>query len=146
MTTALPKRTGLRGARIFVVEDNLANRVIMELILEQAGAAMGFEETGLDVPNAMQTFGQVDLVLLDLMLPQERTGFDVLKEIRAVPEYALVPVVAVSARDASEIIPQLRGAGFAGLLSKPIAFERFARQLIRVLAAEDFVYVASTPR
>ena len=146
MTTALPKRTGLRGARIFVVEDNLANRVIMELILEQVGAAMSFEETGLHVPSAMQAFGQVDLVLLDLMLPQERTGFDVLKEIRAVPEYAQVPVVAVSARDAGEIIPQLRAAGFAGLLSKPIAFERFARQLIRVLAAEDFVYVAATPR
>jgi CheY-like chemotaxis protein len=146
MTISIPKRTGLRGTRIFVVEDNLANRVIMELILEHAGAALGFEETGQQVGSAMQAFGSVDLILLDLMLPQGRTGFEILKEIRAIPEYASVPVVAVSARDAGEIIPSLREAGFAGLLSKPIAFERFARQLIRVLTAEEFVYVAATPR
>lgn len=141
-----PRRTGLRGARVFVVEDRPENRVVMEAILEKVGAEIGFEETGKAVPKALKAFGPVDLILLDLSFPDGITGFDILAQIRTEEAYAQIPVIAVSARDANEIIQPLRHAGFAGLMSKPIVFERFARQLLRIFQAESFIYVPSSGR
>jgi CheY-like chemotaxis protein len=73
---------------------------------------------------------------MDLMFPKGVTGYDICQAIRAVPDLAAVPIVAVSAADPSEAIPQTRKLGFAGFISKPINFQTFTRQVASIIAGE----------
>lgn len=126
----------LDGKRIFIVEDNLANRAIEQLLLEKYGAEVAFERWGRDTLRRLQNFGAVDVIVMDLMLPGGVSGFDIADEIRALPEYIDVPIVAVSASDPAETLPIARAKGFAGFISKPVDFNQFPRQIARVINGE----------
>lgn len=123
----------LEGKRIFIVEDNLTNRAIMQTILEQAGATISFERWGRDTERKLRQFGEVDCILLDLMFPHNVTGLDVYDKIRALPEYDDVPIIAVSAKDPDIAIPETQAKGFAGFIGKPINMTRFSQQISDIL-------------
>lgn len=126
----------LQGKRIFIVEDNLSNRVIIQRILERNGAKTAIERYGIGVVAKIKAFSPVDIILMDLMLPDGISGFDVADEIRRVPELSLVPIVAVSASDPAESMPKAMAKGFVGFISKPIDFDLFPNQIARILNGE----------
>jgi CheY-like chemotaxis protein len=123
----------LKNKRIFMVEDKVENRSIMQLLLEQQGAKVAFERWGRDTVERLQAFAPVDLILLDLMLPNNVTGYDIFDRIKAVPEFSDIPIVAVSAMDAAVAIPRVREKGFAGFIAKPIEFDGFAYQIAQAI-------------
>src|SRR4051812_42942929 len=127
----------LKGKRIFLTEDNLTNRSVMQLLLERDGAVFAFERWGFDTPERLQKFAPVDIILLDLMLPNGVTGLDLFDQIRALPEFARVPIVAVSAKDPSIAIPEVQAKGFNGFIAKPINRLRFASQIASAIAGES---------
>src|SRR5688572_15855670 len=103
----------LKDRRIFIVEDNIANRAIIQLMLEQNGAKTAIDRWGQEAIKRLQAFMPVDLILLDLMLGEALTGYDIFDTIRAMPEFDAVPIVAVSATDPSQGIPTTKDKGFA---------------------------------
>jgi two-component system cell cycle response regulator DivK len=123
----------LQDKRIFITEDNLTNRAIMQLLLEQEGAIVSFERWGIDTYSRIRAFTPIDIVLLDLMFPNNISGFDVFDQIREMPELQGVPIVAVSAMPADSAIPETRAKGFHGFISKPIDYKIFALQVSSVL-------------
>lgn len=127
----------LKDKRIFIVEDNLANRAIEQMILERSGAATAIERYGKDTVEKLKQFAPVDIIVMDLMLPDGVSGFDVTDEIRQHDEFKDVPVVAVSASDPAESMPIARAKGFAGFISKPIDFDQFPEQIARLLQGEQ---------
>lgn len=126
----------LEKKRIFIVEDNLANRAIEQLILERNGAITAIERYGTTTIQRLEHFAPVDIIVMDLMLPDGKSGFEVADEIRALPQFQMIPIVAVSASDPAESVPQARAKGFAGFISKPIDFDLFPQQISRILAGE----------
>lgn len=126
----------LENKRIFIVEDNLANRAIEQMILERNGAKTAIERYGTDTVRKLQAFAPVDIIIMDLMLPDGVSGFDVADEVRKFPEFKAVPIVAVSASDPSESMPLAVAKGFAGFISKPIDFDTFPGQIARILNGE----------
>ena len=126
----------LQDKRIFIVEDNPMNRVIFQMALLVSGAHLQFERWGRDVLYELESFGDVDLILLDLTLPSGFSGYDLFSAIRSRPEYDHVPIVAVSAAEPSIAIPKTRAHGFSGFISKPIDEELLPRQLAYVLQGE----------
>lgn len=127
----------LEGKRIFIVEDNLANRAIEQMLLEQDGAKIAFERWGTETVKKLRQFMPVDVILLDLMFPGGITGYDVFKDIRSYPEFRHIPIIAVSASDPSSAIPQTRNYGFSGFISKPIEFDFFSRQVADVIQGKS---------
>jgi CheY-like chemotaxis protein len=127
----------LEGKRIFIVEDNLANRAIEQMLLEQDGAKIAFERWGTETVKKLRQFMPVDVILLDLMFPGGITGYDVFKDIRSYPEFRHIPIIAVSASDPSSAIPQTRNCGFSGFISKPIEFDFFSRQVADVIQGKS---------
>ena len=123
----------LKGKRIFIVEDNLNNRAIMQLLLEQQGAVVSFERWGTETLQRLQAFAPVDIILLDLMFPNNVTGYDIFDQIRTDLAFESVPIVAVSASDPSVAIPKTREKGFAGFLLKPIRNNTFAPQILSIM-------------
>jgi len=126
----------LKGKRIFLIEDNVGNRAIMQTLLEQQDVTIGFERWGVDTVKKLQEFAPVDIILLDLMFPRGITGYEVFDQIRANPEFDDVPIVAVSASEPSVAIPKTKAKGFAGFIAKPFDFDRFPLQILAVLKHE----------
>jgi CheY-like chemotaxis protein len=126
----------LKGKRIFLTEDNLTNRSVIQLLLERDGAIFAFERWGTETTERLQKFAPVDIILLDLMLPNNITGLDLFDQIRAMPGFEHVPIAAVSAKDPSIAIPEVQAKGFDGFIAKPINRLRFAHQIASIIAGE----------
>ena len=126
----------LLGKRIFVVEDNLENRVIVQIALSAHGVRVEFDRWGLNTLRKLAEFAPVDVILLDLMFPNDITGYEIFDHIREVPAYNQVPIIAVSASDPYVAVPVCKSKGFSGFISKPIDTDLFPHQIERILSGE----------
>ncbi|MBN1890923.1 MAG: response regulator [Thermoflexales bacterium] len=124
-----------------LVEDDYGNIIIERKLLELAGiqhcltfdsgvAALDFIQKQGDSPQ------RIDVILLDICMPQV-DGFMLLKAIRAVPAWATVPVVALTASLLPAQLTKLKQAGFYSLLGKPLNVDRFPDQIRRILVGES---------
>jgi two-component system cell cycle response regulator DivK len=73
-----------------------------------------------------------DLILMDIQMP-EMDGYETLHEIRAHPETAQVPVVALTAFAMLEDRQKAFEAGFDGYFSKPINIAALRTQIDALL-------------
>lgn len=121
----------LKEKHIFIVEDNLTNRVVFQMSLVVEGAKVDFERWGHDTISQRQSYSQIDLIILDLMLPKGVSGYDIFTEIRTHKEFEDVPIVAVSAAESAVAIPKTQEMGFSGFIAKPIHKSLFPRQLAK---------------
>lgn len=126
----------LKNKHIFVVEDNPMNRLIYQVMFVVYETRVTFEPYGQDSLARLKNMSRVDLIVLDLMLPRGVSGFDIFAQIRALPEYNNVPIVAVSAMDPILAIPRAKELGMDGFISKPIDSDIFPEQLAKVLMGE----------
>lgn len=130
--------TTLEGKRIFMVEDNQGNAAIIQMLLEQSRAnVFRGRWGGAETLKLLEKYSPIDVILMDLMLPNGITGFDVFTMIREQEEMADIPIIAVSASDPSSVLPKVRDMGFAGFIAKPIDFTSFADQILSVLNGSD---------
>jgi CheY-like chemotaxis protein len=133
----------LKDKRIFYVEDDPNNRMVVQRILEAAGARVEFEKWGFqEVALPKLRAYRADLILLDLMFPMGISGYDIFDAIRRNMILNHIPVVAVSAADPSIEIPKARSKGFAGFIGKPVDMELFPQQIAAVLNGEPVWYSA----
>lgn len=130
----------LKGKRIFVIEDKEDNIYVIMSLLRKHGAHVEIDWWAKGEPRKLESAMPIDLIILDLMLPLGRTGFEVFDEIRSSPALEKVPVVAVSAMDASIALPKTQEQGFAGFISKPIGFVLFPQQIAALIAGEEVWY------
>jgi CheY-like chemotaxis protein len=130
----------LSNKQIFIVEDNPQNRVIFQMSLIRDGALVEFERWGRDVVTRLELVPHTDLIVMDLMLSQGISGFDLFEQVRALPNFATIPIVAVSAMDFAIAAPKARAMGFSGFISKPIDNYLFPQQISAILHGEEIWY------
>lgn len=126
--------TSLQDKRIFYVEDDARNRSVVQILLQHAGATVEFDRWGFAetaIPK-IRSF-RPDLILLDLMLPANVSGYEVYEALRRIPQFDGVPVVFVSASDPEIEIPKAKAHGVNGFIAKPINIQRFTQQLLEVM-------------
>jgi two-component system cell cycle response regulator DivK len=123
----------LKGKRIFIVEDDLANRAIAQMLLEGEGARTAIDRWGKETVQRLEAFLPVDIILLDLMFPNDITGYDVFDHIRQNSVLAGIPIVAVSASDPIAAIAKTKEKGFDGFIPKPVSYALFAKQVLSVI-------------
>ncbi|WP_283710260.1 aerobic respiration two-component sensor histidine kinase ArcB [Pseudoalteromonas prydzensis] len=107
-----------RSLNILLVEDVPLNAEIATNLLEQRGHEVIWAETGEDALSFVETEDDLDLVLLDMQLP-DINGDEVARQIRADSHFDKLPIVALTAnvRSAEE---ELQGISIQGALAKPI--------------------------
>lgn len=128
----------IKGKRIFYVEDDLRNRSVVQMLVEQTGAELGFERWGRDETiKKLREFGQVDLILLDLMFPNNVSGYDIYKTIRQHSEFDNIPIAAISAADPSIEMTKARHLGFSGYIAKPISLHKFIDQIANLITGHS---------
>jgi two-component system, cell cycle response regulator DivK len=117
--------------RVLVAEDNAVNRELLRELLE----VRGYDVTeACDGEEAVTMLEQTrpDILLLDLGMPK-LDGFGVVRHIRASPELATLPVLAVTAYAMRGDREEVLKSGFDGYLTKPINASDLAAEMGRLL-------------
>lgn len=127
--------TPVKDATVLIVEDNVANFVLMARMLGYIGVHCEWKTSGYQVVEYADALPHVDLILMDIRLPYE-DGYDALGKLRASPSLKDIPVVAVTAYASDDQMARARASGFDGFLGKPLDPDRFPEQVRRMLAGE----------
>ncbi len=128
---AIPK-----DAAVLVVEDNVANFVLVARMLGFLGVHCEWKTSGYEVLEYADALPRLDLILMDIRLPYE-DGFAAQRKLRASERFKTVPIVAVTAFASEDQMTRARTAGFDGFLGKPLDPDRFPDQIRRILNGEQ---------
>ena len=105
-----------RLQRILIVDDDPLIRLILAKTLESDGREFVMAESLADARATID--GSIDLVLLDLMLP-DGDGRQLLRFVQANPETARIPIVILSGSGSSPIRQAAMNAGADAFVEKP---------------------------
>jgi signal transduction histidine kinase/ActR/RegA family two-component response regulator len=117
--TVEPK-TMTRALRILVAEDNIANQVIVRVMLEKLGHLVDIAADGNEAVAAVKLL-DYDVVFMDMQMPN-LGGMDATEQIRALPHRNNnVPIYALTANAMDSDRVRCLDAGMTGFLSKPVS-------------------------
>ena len=108
---------------ILIVEDNEKNMKLVRDVLQAKGYATIEAITGEDGVR-LAAEHKPDLILMDIQLPGIN-GIDALRILRASPETAAIPAIAVTASVMQNDRKHITEAGFDGYLGKPLNLKEF---------------------
>jgi signal transduction histidine kinase/DNA-binding response OmpR family regulator len=120
----------LAGKKVMIVDDDIRNIFALSSTLEQHDIVTVSAETGRDAINLLQAAPDVDVVLMDIMMP-EMDGIDTMRAIRQISHFKGLPIIAVTAKAMKGDREKCIDAGAWDYLSKPVDPE----QLLTVLRA-----------
>ncbi|WP_306254052.1 response regulator [Parvularcula sp. IMCC14364] len=116
---------------VLIVEDNELNMKLFTDLLEAHGYDTIQSTNGHDAVDLARD-NNPDLILMDIQLP-ERSGLDVTKDIKADPELAQIPVIAITAFAMKSDEQRIRDGGCEDYLAKPISIPVFIETVKRYL-------------
>ena len=116
---------------ILVIEDSSVNMALTTAILQSAGYAVLQADTAAD-GIALARERAPDLILMDLQLP-DVDGLAATRTLKADPQTATYPVVALTAFAMKGDEEAARAAGCDGYVTKPIRYKEFLAETQRVL-------------
>jgi CheY-like chemotaxis protein len=122
-------------ARVLVVEDETENLYLMTYLLNASGHDVLVARDGVEGVRAAAA-ERPDLVVMKIDMPK-MDGYEAVAALKADPELASIPVVAVTGYAMVGDRERVVAAGFDGYLSKPIDPRRFADQLTSHLDHES---------
>lgn len=117
-----------------IIDDNRLNIEVLTMLLQREGIAYTAIETPRALESALADIEAVSVVFLDLEMPNH-DGFDLLSELKALPQIGTAPIVAYTVHTSE--IDRARRAGFDAFLGKPLNSSRFSEQLARILNGES---------
>jgi len=129
----LDSRRGL--TRVLIVEDNPANRLVLEELLKRSNLETDSVADGIDAIAAVQS-RHYDIILMDMQMPR-MNGLDATRAIRAMPEYEEVPIIGVSANAFVEDREACKHAGMNDFLAKPVEPKRLYGTIAKHLGHEQ---------
>ena len=118
-------------SRVLVVDDSPVNRKVLAAFLKKAGVvrigqACDGAEALAALGAAFKSGDPYDLVLSDFWMPV-MNGLELVEKLRADPDFAALPVVAVTAD--TECRKDPRSSLFDEILLKPVAFDKLSKVL-----------------
>jgi HAMP domain-containing protein/signal transduction histidine kinase/DNA-binding response OmpR family regulator len=120
----------LQGKRILIVDDDVRNVFALTSALEAHGMEVRYAENGREALEALRADPDVDLVLMDVMMP-ELDGYETMGAIRRMPELERLPVIALTAKAMQGDRDKSIAAGASDYVTKPVEVEQLV-SLMRV--------------
>ena len=113
----------LAGRKVLIVDDDIRNIFAMTSVLETHQMQVVAAENGKDGIEKLQATPGIDIVLMDIMMP-DMDGYDTMRAIRGIPEFRSLPIVAVTAKAMKGDREKCIEAGAWDYLPKPVASDQ----------------------
>jgi two-component system CheB/CheR fusion protein len=126
-----PTGQRLSDLHLLVVEDSIDAAGALRLLLELEGARVSVAHDGAAALAAVQA-ERPDLVISDIGMPG-LNGYDFVSTLRATPETADLPAVALTGFGRLQDIDHALRAGFDAHVAKPVLIDDLVAQLLAVL-------------
>ncbi|MFJ4356634.1 ATP-binding protein, partial [Streptomyces massasporeus] len=95
-TSGRPGRI-LAGRRVLIVDDDIRNVFALTHVLGRVGMTVLYAENGREGIETLERSPEVELVLMDIMMP-EMDGYETISAIRRTPRWTGLPIVALTAK------------------------------------------------
>ena len=132
----------LAGRKVLVIDDDIRNIFSLASALEEYGIELSYAESGRGGLEALDAKGDVDVVLVDIMMP-DMDGYETIREIRARPAFADLPVVAVTAKAMKGDRQKCIQAGASDYVSKPVDIDHLISVLRVSIQRADAMKLAT---
>jgi len=113
------KEDSIADRTVLVIDDDIRNIFALTSVLESHSVHVLYAENGLTGIETLSKHPEVDVVLLDIMMP-ELDGYETLRRIRKDPRYRALPIIAITAKALKEDREKCIQAGAFDYLPKPI--------------------------
>ncbi|MDC0710934.1 HAMP domain-containing protein [Stigmatella sp. ncwal1] len=120
----------LVGRKVLVVDDDVRNIFALNTVLERYGMKVGFAESGAEGIALLEKDAEVELVLMDVMMP-EMDGYQAMRAIRGMERFAHLPILALTAKAMKGDREKCLEAGASDYITKPVDIEKLL-SLLRV--------------
>ena len=120
----------LKDKKILLVDDDMRNIYSITSALEVEGLECVVAENGIEALKALEENPDIDLVLLDIMMP-EMDGYETAKEVRKNKAWEKLPIIALTAKAMKEDKEKCLAAGMSDYISKPVNLQQLL-SLMRV--------------
>ncbi|MGH7138030.1 MAG: response regulator, partial [Pirellulales bacterium] len=120
----------LAERKVLIVDDDLRNVYALTAVLERHMMRVLYAENGRDGIDALERNPDVDVVLMDIMMP-EMDGYETMREIRGIERFRSLPIIALTAKAMKGDRDRCIEAGASDYIAKPTNTEQLL-SLLRV--------------
>jgi CheY-like chemotaxis protein len=120
----------LAGKNVLIVDDDVRNVFALTSVLERHGMSVIFAENGKDGLATLAEHPDVDLVLMDIMMP-EMDGYETIAAIRSDNRFDKLPIIALTAKAMKGDREDSIAAGASDYITKPVDVDQLL-SLVRV--------------
>jgi CheY-like chemotaxis protein/CHASE3 domain sensor protein/putative methionine-R-sulfoxide reductase with GAF domain len=125
---ALTDANELIHRKVLLVDDDMRNLFALSKVLRGWGMHVTMAQDGLKALKALTDNSDIELVLMDVMMPV-MDGYDTIREIRAQPQLAKLPIIALTAKAMRGDREKCLEAGANDYLSKPIDIDKLSSMM-----------------
>ncbi|MDQ0196160.1 response regulator [Paenibacillus wynnii] len=118
------------GKKILLVDDDIRNVFALSSVLEGYHMEVKFAENGKEALDILAEQDDFDLILMDMMMP-EMDGYEATRRIRQMPQFAKLPIIALTAKAMKVDRTKCIEAGVSDYMKKPIGTDQLL-SLMRV--------------
>jgi two-component system, OmpR family, response regulator len=127
----VPPRNGKQYVILVVEDDGDLAQLIFDIFMT-AGYELRWASNRAEINREMKRAAEIDLVLLDIVLP-DANGLQVLGRIRQHPTIKALPVILMTGKSTTEDVLAGLAAGADGYVSKPFQISGLLKAVKQVL-------------
>jgi CheY-like chemotaxis protein len=120
----------LRGRKALVVDDDARNIFALTTLLENQEMEVLSATNGRQAIELIKNDPGLNVVLMDIMMP-EMDGYETMREIRKIPEFRSLPILALTAKAMKGDREKCLEAGASDYIAKPVNTDQLV-SLLRV--------------
>lgn len=125
----------LSGKKILITDDDARNIFSLTKALEKYKVEAVVAMDGKHALQQIKENPDVDVILMDMMMP-EMDGYETIREIRKMPKFARLPIIAITAKAMIGDRQKCIDAGASDYISKPVDIDQLL-SLLRVWLYES---------
>jgi PAS domain S-box-containing protein len=124
------KESIFKNKKILVTDDDMRNVFALSKVLKERGMEIYKAENGVIALEILSKEPGIDLVLMDIMMP-EMDGYEAMRKIRSMIKFRNLPVIALTAKAMKDDRQKCIDAGANDYIAKPVDIDRLL-SLMRV--------------
>jgi CheY-like chemotaxis protein len=105
--------------KVLIVDDDVRNVFALASVFEGRGMDVLFAENGKEGLATLKSNPDVDLVLMDIMMP-EMDGYETMQAVRRLPEFKQLPIISLTAKAMKGDREKSISSGASDYITKPV--------------------------